>query len=688
MWFCLQVFHVGQATQYYRGNWNSWDPSITTPFGLYLITIVTLFSVVYVPVLLVSVVRDHVRLLVHKVFGNGVFSLPNWWDASGINLVIHKLSCSPLHWQPVESAETADSTPSVATAQFSSTEFVVIFRTVNAVIFFFACTTITMLLVDIVHEDAATRSPTMKTFRVLRIMTAPTHIFYFYLYYTDGLSVTLVLTSYYLMLRSLKQYRCNLVTRCHNRNLQLAAAGSGITGAFSICVRQTNVVWVFGVALLGVWHIDPDPSLRIFWRLLYSVAPMDYLSRNIWDDSVEGQSAHHIVSCSPLHPPVTRLRRQTSGSGSVSNAGGYTKGNSCNGSQSRNISPDQCGNSCNGSKGRNISPDQCGNSCNGSKGRNILPDQCGILSTAICQVCFHIAGILVFLVFVVCFNDGYIALGHREYHSKQLHSAQVVYLLAFILLHCWLDVLRQVWRALTCSASFGLSVFRSRVGLSQMLGPLRTAEYARGVLTQLVCVAVFHLLMRQSGEFVHPFLLADNRHYTFYVWKDILRFHVVRLWIVPLVVGVVVGSLCCRLGSIASSFCLLGCCRCGNSSLGIAPSASGPSSSRCCTPSPSRAIQRSVSHFVYVAVICFCSCVSLIPAGLIEVRYFTVPLLLVLLHLPVLPPHNGHFEAYRNELTTEFFYVITNIVVNAIVIYVFVFRHFAMQDETTGRFMF
>lgn len=40
----------------------------------------------------------------------------------------------------------------------------------------------------------------------------------------------------------------------------------------------------------------------------------------------------------------------------------------------------------------------------------------------------------------------------------------------------------------------------------------------------------------QQYSLAHPYLLADNRHYTFYLWKRLLRKQAVRQGLVPLYV--------------------------------------------------------------------------------------------------------------------------------------------------------
>ena len=40
--FMDEIFHIRQALQYFKGNWTEWDPMITTPPGLYILSVITL----------------------------------------------------------------------------------------------------------------------------------------------------------------------------------------------------------------------------------------------------------------------------------------------------------------------------------------------------------------------------------------------------------------------------------------------------------------------------------------------------------------------------------------------------------------------------------------------------------------------------------------------------------------------
>lgn len=55
-------------------------------------------------------------------------------------------------------------------------------------------------------------------------------------------------------------------------------------------------------------------------------------------------------------------------------------------------------------------------------------------------------------------------------------------------------------------------------------------------------MAISYLMLR-FGTIVHPFLLADNRHFTFYLWRHLLRHSTFRIGVLPLAVMVIVRGI-------------------------------------------------------------------------------------------------------------------------------------------------
>jgi len=96
-------------------------------------------------------------------------------------------------------------------------------------------------------------------------------------------------------------------------------------------------------------------------------------------------------------------------------------------------------------------------------------------------------------VFVVL-NKG-IVIGDRSNHVPILHVPQLFYYLAF-------------------SAFFLMNY----VTLEFIKKLLKVIFSMKGLAIVSLCVGVLYLLI-QRYTYAHPYLLADNRHYTFYIWK-------------------------------------------------------------------------------------------------------------------------------------------------------------------------
>ncbi|KAG8947991.1 glucosyltransferase [Tulasnella sp. 419] len=118
----------------------------------------------------------------------------------------------------------------------------------------------------------------------------------------------------------------------------------------------------------------------------------------------------------------------------------------------------------------------------------------------------YIMDAILFAAFVI-WNGG-IVLGDKSNHIPVLHFPQAFYFIAF-------------------STMFGFPVL-----ISGSDGPLGLAKnvWSRmfGSVKRIAISAIIMLGMLVSIKLYtihHPFLLSDNRHYTFYVWRRIFMFH-------------------------------------------------------------------------------------------------------------------------------------------------------------------
>lgn len=113
--------------------------------------------------------------------------------------------------------------------------------------------------------------------------------------------------------------------------------------------------------------------------------------------------------------------------------------------------------------------------------------------------------------FFVVWNGG-IVLGDKSNHVPTLHVPQIYYFIAF-------------------ASLFGLPVLAStEMGVVRLAGEVMRRMFG-GASRFVTTVALTGVIMLSVHLFTihHPFLLADNRHYTFYVWRRIYLAH----WAVP-----------------------------------------------------------------------------------------------------------------------------------------------------------
>ena len=217
---------------------------------------------------------------------------------------------------------------------------------------------------------------------------------------------------------------------------------------------------------------------------------------------------------------------------------------------------------------------------------------------------------LAFARFVVA--NGGVALGDKEAHAAAAHWMQPFY----------------CWTAATCA----LWPFTLAPGAAiETLQGLRS----RPLLAALVVVVV--VAAKRYGTLVHPYTLADNRHYTFYLWRRVLSGG--RGWaLLPL-----------------HAFSAAAVLR--------AHAAGGYGEAR--------------------ALLFAGACAAvLVPARLLELRYFTAPSLLTLAALYARWQRGGDGSRWRFALCAA-----ANCLVNAATVWLFATRPFAYDGKEEGRFI-
>ncbi|KAK9671190.1 hypothetical protein RND81_12G012200 [Saponaria officinalis] len=202
-----------------------------------------------------------------------------------------------------------------------------------------------------------------------------------------------------------------------------------------------------------------------------------------------------------------------------------------------------------------------------------------------------------FVAFV--YYNGSIVLGAKEAHTVSPHFAQIMY---FALVSALF------------SAPFHFT-------FSRVFGLLRTLWKSRPLSFAFVFVAfAVGLLSVHFFSIAHPYLLADNRHYTFYIWRKVINPHwSMKYALVPLYVY-----------SWLSILDILGKTR----------------------------------SKIWVLVYFLASVAVLVPTPLIEFRYYTIPFIIFML--------NCGIEETSKWLVTGIVYI----VINVFTLYMFLYRPF------------
>jgi alpha-1,2-glucosyltransferase len=265
----------------------------------------------------------------------------------------------------------------------------------------------------------------------------------------------------------------------------------------------------------------------------------------------------------------------------------------------------------------------------------VLPTAARCWKTLLLKNAAHLLLLGCFVGFVV-WNGGDIVVGDRTAHKPSMHLPQMLYFSGFSTL---------------------------------FLGPGFWAPFA--MWGELASFARWHLdpshfLLRWTGTIVlvatmacsikfctiaHPYLLADNRHFTFYVWKGWFRRGAIfRLALIP--------------AYLLAGFRLV----------------------RATVPYSVPGNKHGWQHPALVGLgLLVCTALALVPAPMIEPRYFMLPFILLQLHAPTSGIFSDAVSAFGiNPLTNP---LILYVGINMLTLVLFIYRPFTWPDGSVARFM-
>ncbi|KAG8065124.1 hypothetical protein GUJ93_ZPchr0004g38626 [Zizania palustris] len=345
----------------------------------------------------------------------------------------------------------------------------------------------------------------------------PIHWFFTFLYYTDVASLAAVLAMY---------------LSCLKKQFWVSAA----FGAFSILLRQTNVIWMIFFAANGaIAHA----------QYLNVKDNVSYKNSELTDESVSKVSDSDNKSAAP----------------------GLRKRRNSNPINKREVVAES-------------------NKMYTSFTKEIWDAIFKLWNSKweVLIAFIPFAMVLVVCVAFITWNGG-IVLGAKEAHVVSPHFAQLLYfgLVSAAALLPWHFSPSQVYDLFHwCRKNKTYSFFSILIALG----------------TSLFSVHFFSI--------AHPYLLADNRHYTFYIWRKVIQVHwMMKYILVPIYVY--------------SWFSIVNIL--------------GKSQTRVWV----------LSFVLSVALV-------LVPAPLVEFRYYTIPLVILVLHSPMINHSDGNMSLAHRGL--------------------------------------
>lgn len=227
-------------------------------------------------------------------------------------------------------------------------------------------------------------------------------------------------------------------------------------------------------------------------------------------------------------------------------------------------------------------------------------------------------------------NEG-IVLGDRSAHLPVFHVAQIPYFLSFV-------------------TFIGAPVIFTMENARHFY---RLAGTTRGAILFLLSSTSLYLALSDRFRYVHPYLIADNRHYVFYIWRRIWSneaYPELRTWPIPLYIFTMV-SMWHSVEFVPQPV--------------VRPSWGSPRKNTAAIAVSLRATQHVLAKLLFSLLII----VTIVPQQLLELRYFIVPYLLWRLHLKK-----------PSTRWTIFFELAWALLINAATLYIFATRTIKYSD--------
>jgi len=297
--------------------------------------------------------------------------------------------------------------------------------------------------------------------------------------------------------------------------------------------------------------------------------------------------------------------------------------------------------------------------------------------------------LLLFATFVV-WNGG-VVLGDKSNHVATVHTPQILYVWAYILFFSFPIILprtlEQVYQFFAGSPHESIPSTRHSSSLKLSSNNSRSAYTFSRIFLFLALVGLA-LVAVHCNTIVHPFTLADNRHYVFYVFRILRRHWIIKYTAAPMYI------VCAWLAINALDQDRGPAAQVSSSAASRRPKEMDRSKTSSRSASSGSATVTTSFVLIWLAA----TTLTLITAPLVEPRYYIMSWIVWRLHVLPVPSSsaqdsaktsNGGAQPYSTTTLSLWAETAWFIVVNMVTGYMFLYKGFewAQEPGAVQRFM-
>lgn len=123
------------------------------------------------------------------------------------------------------------------------------------------------------------------------------------------------------------------------------------------------------------------------------------------------------------------------------------------------------------------------------------------------QCRFQIGVVIFFLLYLKIFNKGKLVFGDHIHHQLKFHPNQLLYLSLFCV----------------CNLPITIGEY-----INSLIGFFQRIYVSRHSLATYLFLLSISIVLVDKYTLIHPFITDDNRHYTFYIYRYLLKYNIIK----------------------------------------------------------------------------------------------------------------------------------------------------------------